>query len=152
MNYDKFDYVLNVNDINTEEINEAISDPRNYSREVPSIQVNPQGIYIGRKDPKLMASWAFGKVLQRDLNSMGAGFSCQVLDCGGEVAVTITHNTSDTGKSASKSFIIVFDDKSGKGIVKSSSTRWRTISGVGQAVSYIRSVGSALANYTNSNN
>lgn len=147
MKYDNYDYILFVDDT----LNEGITDPRNYTKRVPSIDINPQGQYVGVRDPKLMASWAFGRTLQRDLNSLGSGFSCQVLDCGGEVAVTITHCTPDTGRSASKSFIIVFDSKSGDGIIKSSSTRWRSISGIGQAESYIRSVANSLASYTNSN-
>ena len=147
MNYDNYDYILVLD--NT--LNEATTDPRNYNTKLPSIDVNPQGQYIGVRDPKLMASWAFGKQLQRDLNNIGSGFSCQVFDCGGEVAVTITHCTPDTGRTASKSFIIVFDSKSGNGTIKSSSTRWRTISGIGQAESYIRSVASNLTSYTQTN-
>lgn len=150
MDYNKFDYILVLDNLDNS-INEATTDPRNYSRKLPSIDINPQGMYVGIRDPKLMASWAFGKVLQRDLNSMGSGYSCQVHDCGGEVAVTITHCCTDTGKSASRSFIIVFDSKSGDGVIKSSSTRWRSISGIGQAESYIKSVASSLQSITTSN-
>lgn len=147
MNYDNYDYIL----ILDKDIYEAQTDPRSYTTKLPSVDVNPNGNYIGVRDPKLMMNWAFGKQLQRDLNSIGSGFTCQVFDVGGEVAVTITHTSTVTGRTASKSFIIVFDNKNGLGTIKSSSTRWRTISGVGQAVSYIRSVASNLTSYTQTN-
>lgn len=145
--YSKYDYVLSIDS----SINEATSDPRNYNVQVPSIDVNPGGNYIGMRDPKLTVNWAFGRQLQRNLNDLGSEYSCQVFDTGGEVSVTVTHCSTSTGRSASKSFIIVFGTKDGKGIIKSSSTRWRTISGIGQAISYIRSVASNLYSYTQSN-
>ena len=147
MKYEDFDYILLYNPINED----LAVDKRNYSRKLPSIDYNPRGMYIGVRDPKLMTSWNFGKQLQRNLNNLGAGFNCQVFDCGGEVAVTISHNQIDTGRTASKTFIIVFDNKSGDGIIKSSSTRWRTVSGLGQVESYIRSVASNLASDTQKN-
>lgn len=142
-----YDYIL----VLDRPINEGQTDPRVYNTKLPSLDYNPNGRYIGVTDLKLMTNWAFGRQLQRDLNSMGSGFTCQVFDVGGEVAVTITHCSATTGRSASKSFIIVFGSKDGTGIVKSSSTRWRTISGIGQAVSYIKSVASNLTSYTQTN-
>ena len=146
MNYNDYDYIL----VLDKPVNEAITDPRTFTNRLPSAEYNPNGSYIGIRDPKLMASWAFGNQLQRELNNIGSGYSCSVFDCGGEVSVTVTHCTPSTGKSASRSFIIVFDSKSGNGTVKSSSTRWRTISGVSQAASYIKSVASSLSSQTGS--
>ena len=147
MDYSKFDYVLVVDN----SLDESQTDKRVYNKNLPSVDYNPQGSYIGVRDLKLMQSWSFGKMIQRDLSSMGNGYSCRVFDVGGEVAVTVTHTDAVTGRSASKSFIIVFDSKSGNGIIKSSSTRWRSISGIGQAESYIRSVASGLQSFTQSN-
>lgn len=147
MDYSKFDYILVVDN----SLNEDQTDKRTYNKNLPSVDYNPQGSYIGIRDLKLMQSWSFGKMIQRDLNSMGSGFSCRVFDVGGEVAVTVTHTDVVTGKSASKSFIIVFDSKNGDGIIKSSSTRWRSISGIGQAESYIKSVANGLSSFTQSN-
>lgn len=144
----QIDYVLIVE--NT--INEAQTDIRNYNTGLPSVDINPVGRYIGVRDPKLMVSWAFGKILQRELNNLGSNYTCQVFDCGGEVSVTVSCCEPSTGRTASKSFIIVFDSKNGNGTIKSSSTRWRSVSGISQVVTYIKSVASNLSSFTNTNN
>ena len=104
-------------------------------------------------DPKIYAGNGFGRLLQSDLNCWGPNFSARVSDFGKWVTVDVTHHNFVTGRSASKSFLVVFnggpkgDDKAG-GIVLSTNNKWRTISGVSQAASYIRSACSALEGST----
>lgn len=104
-------------------------------------------------DPKLYAQNAFGRLLQMDLNNWRTGYSARVTDFGKWVTVDVTHHNFLTGRSASKTFLVVFnggpkgDDKAG-GIVLSTNNKWRSISGVSQASSYIKSACSALENST----
>lgn len=104
-------------------------------------------------DPKLYAQNAFGRLLQMDLNNWRTGYSARVTDFGKWVTVDVTHHNFLTGRSASKTFLVVFNggpkgnDKAG-GIVLSTNNKWRSISGVSQASSYIKSACSALENNT----
>ena len=98
-------------------------------------------------DPKLYTSFNFGRSLRSQLSDVGNGFSCKVNDFGKWVTVEMTHNNQVTGRSASKTFLIVFKQK-GNGLVLSTHNRYRTISGVDQAVSYIRSASSSLQSAT----
>lgn len=104
-------------------------------------------------DPKLYAQNAFGRLLQMDLNNWRTGYSARVTDFGKWVTVDVTHHNFLTGRSASKTFLVVFNggpkgnDKAG-GIVLSTNNKWRSISGVSQASSYIKSACSALENST----
>ena len=79
---------------------------------------------------------------------MNNGFSAEVVDFKKWVTVRVTHSNHITGKSASKTFLIVFKQK-GDGIVLSTHNKYRTISGVDQAASYIRQVCNSLTNETN---
>lgn len=103
--------------------------------------------YVGVDDPKMYDQFSFGRSIQRDLNSMGEGFSAEVNDYGKWVTVDVFHHNVITGRTSKKSFLIVFQRK-GDGIVLSTHSKWRTISGASQAVSYIRSAASALKNDT----
>jgi hypothetical protein len=80
---------------------------------------------------------------------MGNDFSSRVTDFGKWVTVDISHHNHITGRTSSKTFLIVFQQK-GDGIVLSTHNRYRTISGVDQAASYIKSVASSLQNNTQS--
>lgn len=124
------------------------ADPRTITRKVPS------GTFYGSKylqlDPFLSTPIAFGRAIQRSLNNIGDGYSCSVDDFGGSVVVRMTYTNPATARSASKTFLIRFNDKSGDGIVMASSAKYRTISGISQAESYIRSASSALVNATSS--
>lgn len=91
----------------------------------------------------------YGSVLRNSL-SLGKEYAVEVVDFGSEIYCKVTYNNSGTGKSASKSFLVVLDlsQKGGKGMVKSSMAKWRSISDVSQAASYIRSYASALSGRT----
>ena len=104
-------------------------------------------------DPKLYAQNAFGRSLQYDLNNWRTGYSAKVTDFGKWVVVDVTFHNFITGRSASKTFLVVFnggpngDDKGG-GLILSTNNKWRTISGWSQASSYIKSACSALESGT----
>ena len=105
--------------------------------------------YLYYNDPKLYASWAFGKQLQTALTGFGAGFASEVSDYGKYVSVKVTYSNPPTGKTASKTFLIVFNPDGREGHVFSSSNRYRTFSGLTQAASYIKSAASSLRDKTN---
>jgi hypothetical protein len=103
--------------------------------------------YWDTYDPKLYDMFSFGNSLRQSLSSMGTGFSCEVIDFKKWIVATVHHSNMMTGKTSSKTFLIVFSpDKDG--IVLSTHNRYRTISGVDQAASYIRSACSALQSDT----
>ena len=98
-------------------------------------------------DPELYTQFAFGNTVQSQLNNLGDGFSAEVTDFKRWVVVKINHHNTVTGRTGSKTFLIVFKKK-GDGLVFSTSNKWRTISGASQAVSYIRSAANALKSET----
>ena len=81
---------------------------------------------------------------------MGPGYSAEVSDFKKWVVVRATYHNFETSRSATKTFLIVFQADNGDGIVLSTHNRYRTISGVDQASSYIRSACSTLKNSTQS--
>lgn len=145
----KYDAVLicNLNDIN-----EAQGDERSWSGAGPGKDTGKVP-YLWYDDPRLYASNAFGRMMQASLNSWKQGYSAKVSDFGKWVVVEVTYHHYVTGRSASKSFLVVFDggpkgtDKGG-GMVLSTANKWRTISGYDQAVSYIKSASTALEGAT----
>lgn len=146
MNTTKYDAILicNVDDF----INEAFGDDRSYSTTGPGKNAGKVP-YLWYDDPRLYASNAFGKLLLNDLNNWRQGYSAKVTDFGKWIVVEITCHNHVSGRSASKTFLVVFDsgpkgtDKGG-GIVLSTANKWRTISGYSQASSYIKSASGAL--------
>lgn len=104
--------------------------------------------YFNYQDPKLYANWAFGKEIQNNLTNIGYGYSAEVADFGRFVSIKITYSNPPTGKSASKTFLVVFDPDGKKGNIFQNSNRYRTFSGVSQAASYIKSCASALQSPT----
>ena len=102
---------------------------------------------IDYDDPKLFGNMSFGSNLRSILNGMGTGYSNEITDFGKWVTVRVTYHDQRTGRSASKIFLIVFKQK-GDGIVLSTHNRYRSISGVDQAGSYIRSACSSLQTST----
>ena len=100
--------------------------------------------YLWYDDPKLYASNAFGQMMLNDLNAWKKGYSAKVTDFGKWVVIEVTYHNHVTGRSASKTFLVVFNggldgtDKGG-GLVMSTANKWRTISGYNQASSYIKS-------------
>ena len=102
-------------------------------------------------DPKLYSAFSFGRLVQNSLNSIGDGFSAETTDFGKWVVVKVNHHNIITGRSASKTFLVVFQQK-GDGIVLSTNNKWRTISGAEQAITYIRSASQSLKNSTSQRN
>ena len=142
----KYDAVLicNVDDM----ITEAFGDERSYTGAGPG-KIAGKVPYLWYDDPRLYASNAFGRMMLNDLNSWKQGYSAKVSDFGKWVVVDVTYHHHVTGRSASKTFLVVFDggpkgtDKGG-GMVLSTANKWRTISGYAQASSYIKSASGAL--------
>lgn len=116
-----------------------------------AIDASPQGNtpYVNWDDPKLWSSNAFGRAIQNELNSMGSGFSAEVTDFAKWVVVKVNYHNYITGRTSSKTFLIVFSNKN-EGIVLSTANKWRSISGYAQAVSYIKSASQALRSSSNS--
>lgn len=83
--------------------------------------------------------------------SLGRGFSTRVFDMGTDIVVHIEYYDIGTCKTASAYFLIKLLNKKGEGCVKASSNRYRTISTIGEAISYISSRAKALPSYTGSN-
>lgn len=98
-----------------------------------------------RIDPKYWGSNSFGATVQQALNNMGREWSCKVSDFKKYVVVEVTYHNMITCKSASKTYLIVFDEGQ-NGIVMSHMSKWRTISGCSQAISYIQSASQSLKN------
>ena len=99
----------------------------------------------------MYSAFSFGRLVQNSLNSIGDGFSAETTDFGKWVVVKVNHHNIITGRSASKTFLVVFQQK-GDGIVLSTNNKWRTISGAEQAITYIRSASQSLKNSTSQRN
>jgi hypothetical protein len=145
MKYEKYDAILHV----IPELNESVSasgDDRIHARRIPGIN---KGFtqYMDADDPKMYSSFSFGNIVRQTLNNMGNGFSAKVTDFKKWVVVEIAHHNTITGKSASKTFLVVFKHK-GDGMVLTTHNKYRSISGVDQALSYIKSAASILQNDT----
>jgi hypothetical protein len=90
---------------------------------------------------------SFGGFIRAGLSGLGVGYSAQVVDFGEVVSVTVSHTNTQTGKSASQSFVIIWRGPRAKYVytVYSSSARYRHCNDYNQAISFIRSKTSALA-------
>jgi hypothetical protein len=142
----KYDAILYVE----QPLNEDIVDRRVINKGKTPSQTQGFTQYSNTDDPALYHAFSFGNAVRQSLNSMGPGYSCQVIDFKKWVVVTVTHSHMITGKSSSKTFLIVFaPDKDG--IVLTTHNRYRSISGVDQACSYIKSSCQALQSDTQNN-
>lgn len=149
----KYDAILvcNIDDM-LHDINEAYGDERYYTGAGYG-KIDGKVPYLWYDDPRLYAQNAFGKLMLHDLNNWKPGFSAKVTDFGKWVVVEVTCHNHVTGRSASKTFLVVFDggpkgtDKGG-GMVLSTANKWRTISGYAQASSYIKAASGALESAT----
>ena len=109
-----------------------------------STDYGPGGM-IDAYDWRLYNGAGFGRRLQSMLGG-GNGYSYEVTDMGKYVSVRGTYHNLAKGTSRSKVFIVAFDNpKVGDGKVFATSTKWRTISNVEQAASYIKTTIQALA-------
>lgn len=138
----KYDAILYVEPTLNEAADPRVSGKKGYL-------TSPKGFtqYMDTDDPKLYSTFSFGNTIRQILHNMGQGFSCQVTDFKKWIVVTVTHSNMITGKSSSKTFLIVFQ-LDGDGMVLTTHNRYRTISGVDQACSYIRSACYSLQNDT----
>ena len=135
----KYDAILYVEPT----VNEDTMDRRVINKgKVPS-QTKGFSQYYLADDPRMYNAFSFGNAVRQSLNSMGQGYSCQVIDFKKWVVVTVSYSSIITGKSSSKTFLIVFGQNK-DGIVLSTHNRYRSISGVDQACSYIKSSCQAL--------
>lgn len=105
------------------------------------------GTNINYDDPSMYNAFNFGRIVRNAISNMGTGWSAEVSDFKKWVVVNVKYHNYETSRSASKTFLIVFKIK-GNGMVFSTHNRYRTISGVDQAVSYIKSSCNTLRNST----
>lgn len=139
---DKYDAILCVEP----NINENYEDDRIYAKKIPGV-TKGFSQYFDVDDPKMYSQFTFGNIMRQSLNNVGNGFYAEVTDFKKWVTVRVSHHNHITGKTSSKTFLIVFKKK-GDGIVLSTHNRFRTISGVDQAISYIKSAMNSLTNDT----
>lgn len=142
----QFDVILQLD--NT--INEAIADKRiKFGGEVTQPFIGHSDLkYWYGIDPNSQLS--YGSYVRSSLNTMGSEYSVKVTDMGSDIIVEVSCHNQQVGKSAQKTFLIKLNDKNGKGWVKAAANRYRTINGVDQAISYIRSASTSLKNITSS--
>ena len=138
---EKYDAILCVEP----SINETVDD-RVYARRGPGVSKGFTA-YSNTDDPKLYDQFSFGQSLKSQLSNLGSGYYVEVTDFKKWVVVRASHHNHITGKTSSKTFLVVFKHK-GDGIVLNTHNRYRTISGLDQAVSYIRSSMNSLTNDT----
>lgn len=132
--------------VKTSPFNEAAIDPRTISTGKNS-ELTARNTY----DWRVWSAAGFGKRLRSALS--GTGYSCEVLDAGKYLSCRVSYSDTGSGRTISKTFVIVFHSrKNGNGTVFTNSVRWRTISSVEQAASYIKSYVSALTGITTSMN
>ena len=122
--------------IQPENLNESADRRAVNSRPINGVDRGPGGV-VNYDDPKLYMSTNFGRQLQSMLTNSN-NFWAEVSDFGKYVVVTAGYHNTVSGRSATKHFVIAFDPD-GVGTVFTSATKWRSISGVGQAASYIKS-------------
>ena len=151
INVSKYDAVLICN--TNEFLTEASGDERYFGKTTPSADKGLKSQYLMYDDPKLYASNAFGKALAYELNSWRQGYSTKVTDFGKWVVADVTYHNHITGRTAGKTFLIVFTgdpktNNAGSGMIMSTANKYRTISGYGQAVTYIKSASSTLEGTT----
>lgn len=122
--------------IQPEELNESADRRSVNTKMVNGLDRGPNGI-VNYDDPKLYTATNFGRQLQTMLSNSN-NFWAEVSDFGRYVVVTAGYHNTVSGRSATKHFVIAFDPD-GIGTVFTSATKWRSISGVSQAASYIKS-------------
>ena len=128
--------------------NQINEDDRYHSSKGPDYSPKGPGGDAGIPDPKMYANNNFGRVLRDSLKDMTGGAVVKVSDFGQYVVVDVGFHDYIAGKTSTKTFLIVFEYK-GDGLIFTSSTKWRTISGANQAVSYIKSACSSLQSEAN---
>lgn len=138
--YDSILYVKNIEQIN--EMERSVG-RGNWDATTRSVTSYPFNVI----DPKMYSSFNFGRIIRNAITSMGAGWSAEVSDFKKWVVLRVNYHNFETSRSASKTFLIVFE-QNGDGMVFSTHNKYRTISGVDQASSYIKSACNSLKNST----
>ncbi len=123
-------------------INEGTDDPR--------MSVGPDSWRMGSDmgtdafDWRTWQDTSFGRTLTNRLHS--AGINVSVFDAGKTLSVTAGLEDSATGKTVTKTFIVVFaqpkkkgDAIPGYGMIWKSSTKFRTFSSIDQVANYVSS-------------
>lgn len=130
-------------------INEEYGDDRLHGKK-GGVDLTPKYVktHADWMDPKFISKHSFANSLRGMLNN-GDGWSNKITEFSKYIVVEVSYYNTLTGRSASKTFLIVFKEK-GDGWVYSTHNRYRTISGISQASSYIRSSSSSLINATQS--
>lgn len=106
--------------------------------------------YVDVDDPAHYTSNAIGRIISQSIDNMGYGYFGEVTDFGKWVVVTVGYHSYITGRSCTKTFLVVFNnDKNYSSVVMSSSTKWRTITNHSEAVTYIRAAANQLASEAN---
>lgn len=127
-------------------INES-SDPRTLAKgnTAGTLNQGPGGWY-GAYDYRVWDGASYGRRLQSEANPGGKGYSIDVHDCGAQLSVTASYQSPISGKKISQSFIVILQDpKTSAGTIFMTSTKWRTVSTISQAASYINSTIRSLA-------
>ena len=108
-----------------------------------------QGFFGKGQDPG--AQFSLGPTIKSQLEGqLGRNFSVDVFDFGTDVAVEVKYSNPKTGITSSANFLIKYNTKEGKGIVKSSAVRWRTIASHSEAMGYIKARSNSLVSKTSS--
>ena len=146
---DNIDTIL-ILDTTLKDVYEGVTDPRL----LPGVGQRGKenlGVFGPGQDPN--AEFSLGPTLKSQLTgSLGRNYSVEVFDFGRDVTVNVKYSNPKTGLTASAAFLIKYNTKEGKGIVKSNSVRWRTIASHSEALSYIKARANSLPGRTATNN
>lgn len=131
-------------------LNTPVNEASRIIKGQPSGTEHGPGNYVDIDDPQLYMTNNIGRYLSNAFTNLGQGYWGEVSDFGKWIVVTAGHHNYATGRTSTKTFLIVFNhDKNYSSVVMSSSTKWRTITSPDQAISYIKSYVSQLSNDTN---
>ena len=147
--YENYDMILVLDEsLSPNPLLEATTDPRI----LPNTNTRGRenlGFFGKGQDPN--AQFSLGPTLESQLTGqLGRNYSVDVFDFGSDVTVNVKYSDPKTGLAASAAFLIKYNTKEGKGIVKSNSARWRTISSHSEALGYIKSRVGSLPSRTSS--
>ena len=84
--------------------------------------------------------------------SLGTGYGVQVTDFGEVCTINVTYSNAQTGRTAGQNFAIIFRGPHSPWTYTAyvNSAKWRNCTGIDQAVSFIKSRATALANLCSS--
>lgn len=91
-----------------------------------------------------------GPIIRTQLSSLGKGYNIECIDFGSDIVIKITYTNIQTGRTSGQSFLLKLSSTKGEGIIKSSEIRYRTVSNLVNAVSYIKTKAGSLKQQTSS--